>query len=184
MWSPVDDTVQVPFKKNADDSGYDIRAWKFIKAMTSDLSGSGEVEVLPDENGLLPGISSTPDTVTLNPGERVMISSGYCAVVHVPDGLLPSWVRFDISICSRSGTPFNEGLAVANQPGTVDVGYRGHIIASIVNMGRTARTIRLGDRVAQLVVRPVILPVLEKAVKLPEAGSSRGSSGFGDSGKK
>lgn len=179
LWVPEDPTVKPPYKKHHDDSGYDLHAWKFLKAMVSDLGGFATTEVLADAEGAIAGIG-TADQVIINPGERLMVSTGFQAVVQ-SSVELPSWLRFGISIVSRSGTPYKEGLVVANQPGTVDVGYRGPIIVALLNAGKSAITVNRGDRIAQLLIRPVILPLLVQVDSLPPA--ERGDKGFGSSGK-
>lgn len=183
MFVPEAPDVQPPFRKNADDSGYDVHAYKFVKMMVSPM-GVGEFEEVPDpDTGVIPGAGISADEIILNPGERVLISAGYSATVRIPSGF-PSWLGFDISICSRSGTPYKEGLVVANQPGTVDVSYRGSILVAIANIGKMARRIKKGDRIAQLVVRPVLLVDILKTDVLPAPGSDRGDKGFGSSGKR
>lgn len=181
LWLPEDETVLPPEQAHSDDSGYDVRAWKFVKVMTA-FSGYEEREVKPDENGIFPGITSSTDKITLNPGERVLISTGFKATV-VPPADAPPYIGYDISICSRSSTPFKEGLVVANQPGTIDCSYRGPIMVALVNIGRQARTITKGDRIAQMIIRPVVRAEACKATELPDPESSRGEGGFGSSGK-
>ncbi|HVE92466.1 MAG TPA: dUTP diphosphatase, partial [Actinomycetota bacterium] len=74
-----------------------------------------------------------------------------------------------------------EGLSVVNAPGVVDSGYRGEVKVVLVNLdpGRTIQ-VRRGDRIAQLLVVPVVRPEVVEADELPESG--RGDSGFGSTG--
>lgn len=181
LWSPEDDTVLPPERAHEDDSGYDVRVWSFVKMMASPM-GIGEYEVKTDEQGMIQGASVSPTEVVVNPGERLLISTGFRATVQKPAGLA-SWIEYDISICSRSGTPYKEGMVVANQPGTVDVSYRGPIMVTLANIGRQAFSVKKGDRVAQLVVRPVAILVLSKVETLPLPRTLRGDNGFGSSGK-
>ena len=181
-WKSEEEGVPAPERKHDDDSGFDVRAWKFVKAVQ--VQAYQEFEVLPDpETGLLPGMQSTPDALILNPGERVLISTGLYACVGDAQGGVPPWMTFDISVCSRSGTPYKEGLVVANQPGTVDRSYRGLIMVSMINVGKQARTIKKGDRIAQLLVRPIVLSQLKKVSELPPPATGRGAGGFGSTGK-
>ena len=182
MWSPEDETVLPPERAHEDDSGYDVRVWSFVKMMTGSPMGIGEYEVKADEQGMIQGASVSPSEVVVNPGERLLVSTGLRATVQKPTWV-PSWVEFDISICSRSGTPYKEGMVVANQPGTVDVSYRGPIIVTVANIGRQAFSVKKGDRVAQLLVRPVAIVGLSMVEVLPPPATSRGEKGFGSSGK-
>ncbi len=182
VWSPEDETVLPPERAHDDDSGYDVRVWSFVKMMTGSPMGVGEYEVKADEQGMIQGASVSPSEVVVNPGERLLVSTGFRATVQKPTWV-PSWVEFDISICSRSGTPYKEGMVVANQPGTVDVSYRGPIMVTLANIGRQAFSVKNGDRVAQLVVRPVAILVLSKVETLPLPRTLRGDNGFGSSGK-
>ena len=182
MWSPEDETVLPPERAHEDDSGYDVRVWSFVKMMTGSPMGIGEYEVKADEQGMIQGASVSPSEVVVNPGERLLVSTGLRATVQKPTWV-PSWVEFDISICSRSGTPYKEGMVVANQPGTVDVSYRGPIMVTVANIGRQAFSVKKGDRVAQLLVRPVAIVGLSMVEVLPPPATSRGEKGFGSSGK-
>ena len=182
MWSPEDETVLPPERAHEDDSGYDVRVWSFVKMMTGSPMGIGEYEVKADEQGMIQGASVSPSEVVVNPGERLLVSTGFRATVQKPTWV-PSWVEFDISICSRSGTPYKEGMVVANQPGTVDVSYRGPIMVTVANIGRQAFSVKKGDRVAQLLVRPVAIVGLSMVDVLPPPATSRGEKGFGSSGK-
>ena len=183
MWAPEDDTVRPPERAHEDDSGYDVRVWSFVKMMTGSPMGIGEYEVRADEQGMIQGASVSPAEVVVNPGERLLVSTGFRATVQNP-AWCPPWLVFDISICSRSGTPYKEGLVVANQPGTVDVSYRGHIMVTVANIGRQAFTVRKGDRIAQIVIRPAVLSQLSQVDTLPEPDTARGENGIGSSGKR
>lgn len=72
---------------------------------------------------------------------------------------------------------------VANQPGTVDAGYRGPILVNIINNGGQARLIKKGDRIAQMVIRPVLYLPVRSTTELPVPISKRGAGGFGSTGK-
>lgn len=110
--------------------------------------------------------------VRLAPGERrtvptgvaIALPAGYAAFVH-----------------PRSGLAARSGLTVVNAPGTVDSGYRGEIRVTLLNTDRRD-TVRLsrGDRIAQLVVQPVVRARFRPVVALPP--SDRASGGFGSTG--
>jgi dUTP diphosphatase len=107
----------------------------------------------------------------VKPGERVMIPTG--VAVAIPEGhagfVLP-----------RSGLASREGLTLANAPGLIDAGYRGEVTCAVVNLDRERPvTIRTGDRIAQLVIVPVVLVAPAWTEELPP--SERGEGGFGSS---
>ena len=80
----------------------------------------------------------------------------------------------------RSGRALSEGLTVLNAPGTIDADYRGEVAVLLVNLGQAPVTIRRGDRIAQMVVAPVVRVMVEEVKSLDD--TSRGSGGFGHSG--
>ncbi len=105
--------------------------------------------------------------------------------VLVPTGIgiaLPP--GFEGQIRPRSGRARQDGLSVLNSPGTIDSDYRGEIRVLLVNLGGTAVLIAPGDRIAQLVIAPVVrarFRVLEGPP--PEVDNARGSGGFGHTGR-
>jgi len=106
------------------------------------------------------------------PGERAMIPTG--VAVAIPEGhaglVLP-----------RSGLAAKHGLTLANAPGLIDAGYRGEVICAVVNLDPSEKVeIRVGDRIAQLVIVavPAVAPVW--AEELP--ATTRGEGGFGSTG--
>lgn len=110
--------------------------------------------------------------MTLAPGHRAVVATGIA--VAIPVGCCGL-------VAPRSGRAAAEGLSVVNAPGVVDSGYRGEVKVVLVNLdpGRTIQ-IRRGDRIAQLLVVPVVRPEVVEADELPESG--RGDSGFGSTG--
>jgi dUTP pyrophosphatase len=112
------------------------------------------------------------EDVELAPHQRALVGPG--VAVAIPEG-------FAGFVHPRSGLAHRLGLSLVNAPGTIDAGYRGEIKVNLVNLDPET-TIRLhrGDRVAQLVVQPVVrarfLPVTELPV------SERGSGGHGSTG--
>jgi len=100
----------------------------------------------------------------------------------VPTGLSVAFSEdYEIQIRPRSGLAAKENISVLNTPGTIDSDYRGEIKIIIFNHGNNVFTINNGDRIAQMVLTPVVKMELEETEKLPE--SIRGKGGFGSTGK-
>jgi dUTP pyrophosphatase len=111
--------------------------------------------------------------------ERVMLQPGVPALV--PTGLaielLPG---YEAQVRPRSGLALRHGITMPNAPATIDPGYRGEIRIILLNLGREAYTVEVGDRVAQMIVARY------EAVEWAEgelAESERGHGGFGSSGR-
>lgn len=112
------------------------------------------------------------DEVVLAPGGRAVVGTGIA--VAVPDG-------YAAFVHPRSGLAARHGVTVANAPGTVDAGYRGQVQVVLVNLDPVAAyTVRRGDRIAQLLIQPVVRARFAEAAELPP--SERGEGGFGSSG--
>lgn len=110
--------------------------------------------------------------VLIGPGERVTVPTG------VRLALPPGYAGF---VHPRSGLARRHGLTVVNAPGTVDAGYRGEIEVTLLNTDlRESIPLRAGDRIAQLVVQPVVRARFVPVAELP--GSERGEGGFGSTG--
>ena len=100
----------------------------------------------------------------------------------VPTGLSIAFPKeYEIQIRPRSGLAAKNNISVLNTPGTIDSDYRGEIKVIIYNHGNTDFVINNGDRIAQMVLSPVIKMELEETNDLPE--TIRGESGFGSTGK-
>jgi dUTP pyrophosphatase len=100
----------------------------------------------------------------------------------VPTGLAMAIpLGFEGQVRPRSGLALKHGLTVANAPGTVDADYRGEVKVILINLGDADVTISRGERIAQLVIAPVIQVRLATVKKLDE--TTRGSGGFGSTGK-
>ena len=110
-------------------------------------------------------------SVTLAPGARAVIPTGL--VLEIPHG-------FEGQVRARSGLALKHGLALANGVGTIDADYRGEVGVILVNLGGEPVTLARGERIAQLVVAPVVRAVFEKAPELN--GTARGAGGFGSTG--
>ena len=111
------------------------------------------------------------EPLTIPPGGRALVPSGFCFAV--PEG-------FEMQVRPRSGLAAKHGITVLNSPGTVDSDYRGEVMAILVNHGPEAFTIRHADRIAQIVIAPVVLAAFAETEELPE--TARGGGGFGSTG--
>ena len=87
---------------------------------------------------------------------------------------------YEAEVRPRSGLAARHGITLANAPGTIDADYRGEVKILLVNLGREPVTIRRGDRIAQMLVRPVSRARFAEAAELPE--TARGEGGFGHTG--
>ena len=112
------------------------------------------------------------EELRLGPGERALVATG--VRIALPDG----YVAF---VVPRSGLAAKHGITIVNSPGTVDAGYRGEIKVSLLNTdSKEAYDVAVGDRIAQLIIMPVIQATFEPVDELPE--SVRGEGGFGSTG--
>ncbi|MFL6152396.1 MAG: dUTP diphosphatase [Ornithinibacter sp.] len=110
--------------------------------------------------------------VTLAPGERALVPTGIA--VALPAGTVGL-------VHPRSGLAARHGITVVNAPGTVDSGYRGEILVNLVNLDlREPFTVRVGDRIAQLVVQHYLHADFDDVDSLPD--SARGETGHGSTG--
>lgn len=108
----------------------------------------------------------------LKPGERHLIPTGLSFAI--PQG-------YEIQVRPRSGLAIKKGLTMVNTPGTVDADYRGEVKIIAINLGQESITIQDQERVAQLVVCPVIQAHFEKVDDLE--ATERGAGGFGSTGQ-
>jgi dUTP pyrophosphatase len=109
--------------------------------------------------------------LTLSPGERALVPTGIA--IELPED-------FEAQVRPRSGLAHKYGVTVLNSPGTIDADYRGEIQVVLINLGNEPVIIRRGDRIAQLVIAPVLMVNLERAKSL--ATTERGKGGFGSTG--
>jgi len=112
------------------------------------------------------------EDVTIAPGETVFVPTGIA--MEVPEqcaGL----------IYARSGLACKRGLAPANKVGVVDSDYRGEIIVALHNHGTVVQTVSNGERIAQMVITPVLTPAYVEAEELTD--TVRNTGGFGSTGK-
>ena len=113
------------------------------------------------------------EAVTVMPGETVLIPTGLS--MELPEnhaGL----------VYARSGLATKKGLAPANKVGVIDSDYRGQVLVSLLNHSPEAQTVTSGERIAQLVVTPVVSCDFVESETLSD--TSRGEGGFGSTGSK
>ncbi|MCY4179572.1 MAG: dUTP diphosphatase [Litoreibacter sp.] len=110
--------------------------------------------------------------VELAPGARALIPTGLR--VAIPEG-------FEAQIRPRSGLALKHGISLPNTPGTIDSDYRGPLGVILINHGSKTFRINHGDRIAQLIVAPVVQAQFELADRLDD--TVRGEGGFGSTGR-
>ena len=108
----------------------------------------------------------------LAPGARALIPTGL--IIELPPG-------YEAQVRPRSGLALNYGITVLNSPGTIDSDYRGEIGVVLANLGQAPFEIRRAERVAQLVVQPVVQAALVEVAEVSE--TKRADGGFGSTGK-
>lgn len=112
--------------------------------------------------------------VVLKPGERALIPTGIA--IALPDS---NYVAY---IYARSGLAIKYGITLSNCVGVVDSDYRGEVKVGLVNLSDEDYTVSSGERIAQMVIAPVIIPEINEVDELDE--TERGAGGFGSTGKK
>jgi dUTP pyrophosphatase len=112
------------------------------------------------------------EPLVLRPGSRFPVPTGLAFAL--PPG-------FEGQVRPRSGLAFKSGVTCLNSPGTVDADYRGEVKVILINLGEEDFTIRRGDRIAQLVVAPVVQARWREVESLDD--TARGSGGFGSTGQ-
>jgi len=111
------------------------------------------------------------DAIVLKPGARIAVPTGFA--YGLPLG-------YEAQVRPRSGLALKSGITCLNAPGTIDSDYRGEVKAILINHGAEDFTIRRGDRIAQLVIAPVVQAVWAEVDSLDE--TARGAGGFGSTG--
>jgi dUTP pyrophosphatase len=140
-----------------------------------------EVKRLPHGAGLpLPAYATngaagmdivSAEAVSIAPGARHAVATGLA--VAIPDG-------YEIQVRPRSGLALKHGITVPNTPGTIDSDYRGELKVILINLGEEPFAIARGDRVAQLVLAPVVQAEWDEVAELD--ATERGEGGFGSTG--
>lgn len=112
------------------------------------------------------------NAVVLEPDEITVVPTGFA--VAIPAG-------YELQVRPRSGLAIKHGVTVVNAPGTIDADYRGEVKVGLVNLGKEKFVINRGDRIAQMVLAPVITAELKVVEVLPE--TARQAGGFGHTGR-
>lgn len=110
--------------------------------------------------------------LVLEPGGRALVPTGLR--LEIPQG-------YELQIRPRSGLALKHGITLLNTPGTIDSDYRGPLGIILANLGDVAYRVRHGDRIAQMVVAPVVQARFEVVTGLSE--TTRGAGGFGSTGR-
>ena len=117
-------------------------------------------------------MANVEQTVKILPGEKKIISTGI--MVAIPE-------QYELQIRPRSGLAAKNGISIINTPGTIDSDYRGEIKVILINLGKDIFEIKKNDRIAQMIICPIIKAELEEVESLPK--TVRGKGGFGSTGK-
>ena len=113
------------------------------------------------------------EAVTLNAGERRLVPTGIAIALPSPE--------YVALVFARSGLGIKRGVCLSNGVGVIDSDYRGEIGVGLVNLGDAPYTVQPGDRIAQLMVVPVVQPAVTVVDDLDE--TERGAGGFGSTGR-
>ena len=115
--------------------------------------------------------AAVTDPLVLEPGQRTATPTGIA--MALPEG-------FEGQVRPRSGFALRDGVTTLNTPGTIDSDYRGEVKVILINHGQAPVTIRRGDRIAQLIIAPVVQAEWAEVQDLDE--TVRGAAGFGSTG--
>ena len=110
--------------------------------------------------------------ITIRPSGIAIIPTGIALAIPK---------NYEIQIRPRSGLAAKKGITVLNTPGTIDSDYRGEVKVILINLSKKAFVVKSGDRIAQMILCPVIKGKLKEVNILPE--TIRGRGGFGSTGK-
>jgi len=146
----------VPILRLPHSQGLPLPAYETALAAGMDLRAA-----VPDEEPLV-----------LKPGARAAVPTGLAFAL--PAG-------FEAQVRPRSGLALKAGLTCLNTPGTIDADYRGEVKVILVNLGEEDFTIRRGERIAQLVIAPVVQAAWTEVETLDD--TARGAGGFGSTGR-
>ena len=149
-------TVKVDIRQLAHAEGLALPAYQ-----SADAAGLDLLAAVPADTPLI-----------LAPGKHAMVPTGLA--IALPRG-------FEAQVRPRSGLAAKHGVTVLNSPGTVDADYRGEINVLLINHGDAPFPIKRGERIAQMVIAPVLQAQLIAVTALSE--TDRGSGGFGSTGR-
>ncbi|RMH79979.1 MAG: dUTP diphosphatase [Acidobacteria bacterium] len=116
-------------------------------------------------------LAAVEEPVLIKPFKRALIPTGIA--LEIPPG-------YEAQIRPRSGLAFNYGITLLNTPGTIDADYRGEIKVILLNLGEEDFLVKRGDRIAQMVIAPVVRVDWVEVDELEN--TERGSGGFGSTG--
>lgn len=116
-------------------------------------------------------VAAVAQDLVLAPGERALIPTGFA--LEVPAG-------YEVQVRPRSGLALKFGVTCLNSPGTIDSDYRGAVGVLLANLGSEPFVVRRGERIAQLIVAPVVQAAFREVAAL--GVSTRGEGGFGSTG--
>lgn len=139
---------------------------KILISRTGDIEGIPEYKTIGSSGCDLKAAGSG----VIRENQVMMVSTGIS--IAIPDG-------YEAQVRSRSGMA-RSGLFVINSPGTIDSDYRGEVKVLLANFSGKEQKIDKGDRIAQLVIAPVLRAEFEEVTKLPE--TERGDGSFGSTG--
>lgn len=115
--------------------------------------------------------SASVEPVVISPGQRALVPTGL--ILEIADG-------YEGQVRPRSGLALKNGISLVNSPGTIDSDYRGEVKVIMINLGDDHFMVNYGDRIAQLVIAPVIQAQIVEIDEISE--SERGDGGFGSTG--
>ena len=142
-----------------------------IKLKVKKLNNLAQIPAYQTEEAAGFDLHSVEDVV-IAPNERKLIGTGLS--MEIPKG-------YEIQIRPRSGLAYKHGITVLNSPGTIDSDYRGEIKVLLINHSNEDFEIKVGERIAQAVIKEVIQATFEEVEELND--TTRGTGGFGSTGK-
>lgn len=140
------------------------------------VAGSDDLPLPAYETAQAAGMdlrAAVTEPIALLPGERQAIPTGIA--IALPDG-------YEAQVRPRSGLARKAGISMVNSPGTIDADYRGEVMVLLINLGQEAFVVSRGDRIAQLVIAPIVQASWQVVESLDE--TERGAGGFGHTGVK
>jgi dUTP pyrophosphatase len=120
-------------------------------------------------------VAAVPENAPMDlaPGARKLVPTGL--VLQIPEG-------YEVQVRPRSGLAIRHGITLLNSPGTIDSDYRGEVMIMLINLGAEPVTIERGERIAQIIVAPVVQATLVEVKAV--STTARGAGGFGSTGTK
>ena len=152
----MSESVKVEVRQLPHGEGLPLPAYQ-----STDAAGLDLVAAVPEDAPLI-----------LSPGKHAMVPTAL--TIALPSG-------FEAQVRPRSGLAAKHGVTVLNSPGTVDADYRGEINVLLINHGDAPFPVRRGERIAQMVIAPVVQAELVPVAAL--SSTARGSGGFGSTGR-